>query len=180
MALSPDLTTITLTGTYLDVTGEPISGSVRFTPQSIIKDTDQNQIIINNGVTATLDGSGSFSVILPITDDTDVAPIPFAYRVEELFSGGRDFFITLPTDTPDPQDIADLAPAVSSSEAASYVTQAQYNTLLARYTAANAEYTQLTNTDTNLALVNEYAADASEAATDTNKAALNQFVLMGL
>lgn len=180
MALSVDLSTITLTGTYLSVVGTPISGSVRFTAQSIIKDTDQNQIIINNGVTATLDANGSFSVVLPITDDTDVAPVPFAYRVEELFSGGRDFFITLPSGTPDPQDIADLAPAVSTAEAASYVTQAQYNTLIARLAAANAEYTQIGTTGTNLDEVEQFADDAASALADVEKRAFNQFMLMGL
>jgi hypothetical protein len=180
MALTPDLTTITLTGSYVDIQGNPISGSVTFTPQSIIKDTDQNQIIINQTLTATLDANGSFSIVLPITDDSDVAPQPFAYAVEEVFSGGRTFFITLPTDTPDPQDIADLAPAVSATEAANYVTQAQYNTLLARYTAANAEYTQIGNTGTNLDNVELYADQAATADAETSKAALNQFVLMGM
>lgn len=180
MALSPDLTTITLTGTYVDIQGNPISGSVSFTPQSIIKDTDQNQIIINQALSATLDSNGSFSIVLPITDDTDVAPVPFAYEVEEVFSGGRTFFITLPTGTPDPQDIADLAPAVSSAEAANYVTQAQYNTLLARYNAADAEYDQMTDTGANLDNIELYAAQAATANVDTSKSALHQFVLMGM
>lgn len=180
MALTPDLTTITLTGTYVDIQGTPISGSVTFTPQSIIKDTDQNQIIVNQTLTATLNANGEFSIVLPITDDTDITPQPFAYAVEEVFTGGRSFFITLPVDTPDPQDIADLAPAVSTAEAANYVTQAQYNTLLARYNAANAEYTQIGNTGSNLDNIELYADQAETANTETSKVALNQFVLMGM
>jgi len=181
MALSVDVATITLEGTYLDLVGNPIVGSVRFTPQSILKDTDQNQIIINNAITATLDATGSFSIVLPITDDSDVAPQPFAYEVEEIFTGGRTFFITLPTGTPDPQNIADLAPAVTSTEAAaSYVTQAQYNSLLARYNTANTNYNQISDIDSNVTAANTYASEAATAETDTNKRALNQFLLMGL
>lgn len=180
MALSPDLSTITVQGTYLDLTGDPIVGSVRFTPQTILKDADQNQIIINNAISATLDANGSFSVILPITDDSDVAPVPFAYRVEEIFSGGRDFFITLPSGSPDPQDIADLAPAVSSADAENYVTQAEYNALLGRYNTELANYNQITDIDGNITLAQSYASSASEAETDTTKRALNQFLLMGL
>ena len=180
MALTPDLTTITLTGTYVDIQGNPVSGSVRFTPQTIIKDTDQNQIIVNQALTATLNATGEFSIVLPITDDTDVTPQPFAYEVEEIFTGGRTFFITLPVDTPDPQDIADLAPAVTTAEAASFVTQAQYNTLLARYNAADAEYDQMTDTGANLDNIELYADQAETANVDTSKAALHQFVLMGM
>ena len=180
MALSPDLSTVTLTGTYVDIQGSPISGSVVFTPQSIIKDTDQNQIVINQPLSATLNSSGEFSIVLPITDDTDVAPVPFAYEVEEVFSDGRTFHITLPAGSPNPQDIADLAPAVTATEAANYVTQVQYNSLLARYTTAEAQYTQLTNTRTNLDNIEAYADAAAEAETDAGKRALSQFLLMGV
>lgn len=180
MALTADLTTITLTGSYVDITGAPVSGSVRFTPQTIIKDTDQNQIIVNSPITATLDANGDFSVILPITDDTDVTPIPFAYYVEEVFSGGRTFYITLPSGTPDPQDIADLAPAVSSTEAANYVTQGEYNSLLSRYNAALADYNQIDDIYGTVADAQTYATQAAEYETETAKVALNQFLLMGL
>lgn len=170
MALSPDLSTVTLTGTYVDLQGNPVSGSVRFTPQSIIKDTDQNQIIINSAITATLNGSGTFSVVLPVTDDTDVAPVPFAYEVEEIFSGGRTFFITIPAGGAATQDIADLAPAVSTTEAANYVTQSQYNVLVSRYDAAFANYNQIDDIAANVSTAEQYASDASSYAAGAVKA----------
>ena len=180
MALTADLTTITLQGTYVDLAGNAIVGSVRFTPQSIIKDTDQNQIIINTAITETLDANGSFSVVLPVTDDTDVVPVPFAYYVEEIFSGGRSFYITLPLGSTSPQNIADLAPAVDTTTAEDYVTTSEYNSLLTRYNAALANYNQITDIDSNITDVETYAEQAATAATDTAKRALNQFLLMGL
>lgn len=179
MALTADLSTITLTGTYVDIEGNPISGSVRFSPQSIIKDTDQNQIIVNAPITATLNGSGSFSVVLPVTDDTDVAPTPFAYEVEEIFSGGRTFFITIPGGGAATQDIADLAPAVSTTEAANYVTQSQYNVLNTRYTVALANYNQIDDIASTVTLAETYASTASSSATGASKAP-HPFVTMGL
>jgi hypothetical protein len=178
MALTPDLSTITLTGTYVDILGNPRTGSVRFSPQSIIKDTDQNQIIVNIPVTATLDGNGSFSVVLPATNDTDVAPIPFAYQVEEIFSGGRTFFITLPTGG-STEDIADLAPAVTQAESVNYVTQDQYTALNGRYSAAQANYNQIDDIATTLEQAESYASQAATSASGVTKAS-HQFMLMGL
>jgi hypothetical protein len=179
MALTADLSTITLTGTYVDIEGNAISGSVRFSPQSIIKDTDQNQIIINTPISATLDGNGSFSVVLPVTDDTDVAPIPFAYQVEEIFLGGRTFFITIPGGGAASQDIADFAPAVSTAEAADFVTQSQYNILNTRHTVALANYNQIDDIAATVTLADTYASSASSSAAGANKGT-HQFLTMGL
>jgi hypothetical protein len=179
MALTADLSTITLTGTYVDLQGNPISGLVRFTPQSIIKDTDQNQIIVNNSIEATLNSSGAFSVTLPVTDDSDVIPIPFAYAVEEVFSGGRTFFITIPGGGAGTQDIADFAPAVDDATAANFVTQSQYNILEARRVAALANYNQIDDIAGNITDAENFAAAASASAVGANKAP-NQFMTMGM
>jgi hypothetical protein len=179
MALTADLSTTTVTGTYVDIEGNPISGSVRFSPQSIIKDTDQNQIIINSPVTVALDNNGSFSVVLPVTDDTDVAPIPFAYQVEEIFSGGRTFFITLPGGGTGTEDIADIAPAVTQAESLNFVTVAQYNALNVRYLAAQANYDQIDDIAGTIAQAESYASQASASASGVTKAS-HQFMLMGL
>jgi len=179
VALTADLSTITLTGTYVDLKGDAVSGFVRFTPQSIIKDTDQNQIIINNSIEATLNGSGVFSVVLPVTDDSDVAPIPFAYGVEEVFSGGRTFFITIPGGGASTQDIADFAPAVDGATAANFVTQSQYNILEARRVVALANYNQIDDIAGNITDAETYATTASSSAAGVNKAP-NQFMTMGM
>lgn len=178
MALSVDLATITLTGTYVDLQGNPISGLVVFSPQSIIKDTDQNQIIVNAPVAALLDANGSFSVVLPVTDDSDVVPVPFAYQVEEVFSGGRTFFITIPGGGAGSQDIADFAPAVSGGDAVNFVTQSQFNTLEARRVAAVVNYNQIDDIAATITLAEAHATGASNAANGAVNAP-HQFLTMG-
>ena len=96
MALPTSLSTCVVTGTYVDLLGNPISGSINLTPQTILKETTQNYIIIPVIIQKTFDANGSFSVTLPVTSDTDVAPQPFVYTVEENFTGGRTFQISHP------------------------------------------------------------------------------------
>jgi hypothetical protein len=180
VALTPDLSTVVIEGTYVDLTGLPISGSIRFTPQTILKDKNFAQIIINTAITKNFDNTGSFSVTLPVTSDEDVEPQPFAYLVEELFTGGRSFFLTLPLGTPSPSNIADLAPAVDDATAAGFITSSQYNALLAQYTAANSSLGTITDARTNANAATAAATAAANAVDDLDKILLNNFLLMGL
>jgi len=134
MALTPNLTVITIQGTYVDVTGAAISGQVRFTPRATLKDSAADQVIINRAITVTLDSNGSFSVVLPATDDSSVIPSNYTYCVEELFSGGATYDINVPTGTAGGVlNLADVSPALpSTGSGSSYVTTAQYNDLNAR------------------------------------------------
>jgi hypothetical protein len=134
MALTPNLTTITVEGEYVDVSGAPISGQVRFTPRATLKDSVADQVIINRAITVTLDSNGSFAVVLPASDDPSVIPTNFTYFVEELFSGGATYDITIPSGTVGGNlNLADVSPAIASGGSGSlYVTTAQYNDLNAR------------------------------------------------
>lgn len=140
MALPGNLTTITVTGTYLDIAGNPIAGQVKFTPRAVIKNVTSNIILINSTITVTLDASGAFSQALVATDDTDAAPVNFTYRVEEAFSGGRTFDILLPSATAGGTiDLADVSPALADDgSGALYVTVAAYDALEARVDAVEA------------------------------------------
>ena len=180
MPLTALLSTVTIQGTYVDVTGTPVAGTIRFTPTTIVKDEVNNQIIINKPIVATLNASGFFSVVLPVTDDTDVLPIPFAYFVEEIFTGGRTFYITLPLGTSSPIDIADIAPAVDSVTAALYVTSAQYNSLYSRYTTDNSVLTSLSSARTNSVTATSNATAAAVNVADITARVLSPFLLMGL
>lgn len=143
MALPVNLSTVTVTGRYIDVLGNPISGQVKFTPRAALTDTVANTIIINSTITVTLDASGEFSVTLVATDDTDALPVDFTYRVEEAFIGGRTYDITLPA-SPSTVDLADKLPAVlSTGEGSLYVTVSQYNTLDGRVTTLEGSITTL-------------------------------------
>jgi len=96
MALPASLSTCTVVGTYVDLIGNPVRGSINFTPQTILKETTANVIIIPVVIQKTFDATGSFSVTLPVTSDTDVTPQPFIYTIEENFTGGRTIEIALP------------------------------------------------------------------------------------
>jgi len=140
MALPANLTTITVTGTYIDISGNPIAGQVKFTPRAVLRNVTSDVIIINSTITVTLDANGSFSQALVATDDTDAAPVDFTYKVEEAFVGGRTFDIALPAATAGGTiDIADISPALADDGSGSlYVDNDDYIALEARVTVVEA------------------------------------------
>lgn len=182
MSLSPDITTVTLQGTYVDLNGDPISGQIRFTPTSIVIDTDQNQILIKRGITETLNASGSFTTTLPATDDTDYVPTPIAYQVEELFTGGRTFYLVLPVSSAGTtQDIADLGEAGTSADATNYITTDEYNTLTNRYTSANAVVVAVGTAESDVQDAETYASEAASALSDIQaNVGVSPMLLMGV
>jgi hypothetical protein len=109
MALAPSLTTVQITGNYVDFEGNPIQGQVRFTLGDVIRNGTDDQMIAPSSVVVGL-SSGAFSVTLPATNDPDTVPIPFVYTVEESFPGGRSYTISLPYTTVGSLDLADLSP----------------------------------------------------------------------
>lgn len=177
-----DIATVTLQGTYVDLNGNPISGSVRFTSNSTVIDTEHNEIFIKRGVTTTLNASGFFSVTLFATDDTHYSPTPIAYQVEELFSGGRTFYLVLPeSSSGTTQDIADLGIAGSASDAATYITTDEYNALLARYTTADGVIDAIGTAETDTEAAETYAVEAGELLENVqDNAGINLFLLMGV
>jgi len=175
VVLPVNLTTITVTGTYLDLTGEPIAGQVKFTPRAVLKNVTSNVILINSTITVTLDAAGSFSQALVATDDSDAAPIDFTYRVEEAFVGGRTFDMLLPAATVGGTiDLADVAPAVADDGTGTiYIDQATYDALEARVvavealaTTADALFGDLTN-----------ELDAAIATSDSHVQLINDYIL---
>ena len=181
MALPASLSTCTVVGTYVDLQGNPVRGSINFTPQTILKETTANVIIIPVVIQKTFDATGSFSVVLPVTNDNDVTPQPFIYTIEENFTGGRTIEIALPLSVAGTtQNLADLLPALSSAEAASYVTVDQYQALLTRYN--DAENIRVLVVDAEDYVVDAEAnamatADAAEKLSYSNS---NQMMLMGV
>lgn len=181
MALPGSLSTATVTGTYVDLSGNPVRGSISFTPQTIIKETSANVIIIPTIVNKTFDTTGTFSVTLPCTNDPDVTPEPFVYTIEENFSGGRTFAIALPISIAGTTvNLADLLPALSSAEAASYVTLDQYSALLARYNDAEDIRVIVVDADEYEGNAALYATQAAQAAAAVTQYNANQLMVMGL
>src|ERR1019366_919465 len=136
VALPVNIVPVQITGKYEDILGNPIAGQVRFTPRAIVTDITYTTIIIGNSVTATLDGSGAFSILLPATDDTHLSPTGWTYLVEELFGTQRSYDIAVPVATIGALDLSTVVPSVANSGiAALYVSASLYAALAARETA---------------------------------------------
>jgi hypothetical protein len=181
MALPASLSTCTVVGTYVDLVGNPVRGSINFTPQTILKEVTANVILIPVVIQKTFDSTGSFSVVLPVTSDTDVTPQPFIYTIEENFTGGRTIQISLPLSVAGTtQNLADLLPALSSADAASYVSVDAYQALLARYNDAEGIRVIVVDADEYVDDAETYASDASKAAGSLSNYNSNQFMLMGV
>lgn len=180
MALPTSLSTCTVIGTYVDLIGNPVRGSITFTPQTILKETTENVIIMPVAILKTFDATGSFSITLPVSNDTDVAPQPFIYTVEENFTGGRTFQLSLPLSVAGTtQNMADLLPAIATTESG-YVTTDDYVALQARYSTANNIKVIVVTASDYEANAEHYAIDASKAAGALANYNSNQLMMMGV
>jgi hypothetical protein len=181
MALPASLSTATITGTYVDLSGNPVRGSISFTPQTIIKELALNVIIIPTIIQETFDANGSFSLTLPCTNDPDVTPEPFVYVLEENFTGGRSFGIALPISIAGTTvNLADLLPALPASDAANYVSIDQYTTLLGRYTTANGIRVIVVDAEDYEGNAQLYAEQTAEATSDVVNASPRAIMMMGV
>lgn len=188
MALTPNLSTCTVSGTYVDIQGNPIAGQVNFTPRAILTDASYDQIVIAKTISVTLDANGSFSAVLPVTDDQSLSPYNFTYSVEEAFTGGRIYDISIPSDAvATGLNLADVVPSSASSGlSTTYVLLSAYTALnsqvqgmVATVNTAVAPATQI-NTATAAAVS---AAASATAASDTaaeNLRYIHPFMLMGV
>ncbi|MBR8638614.1 hypothetical protein KEF29_03195 [Streptomyces tuirus] len=104
--------TITLTGTFpVPVAGTARAGRVVFTPSATLVDSTQ-KAIYSGGGSISLDTDGKFSVVLLCTDDTDVQPAGWQWRVDEQPSGAprRTYWIALPSTLGATVDLSTLSP----------------------------------------------------------------------
>lgn len=138
MALGPNLTTVTVTGNYVDFEGNPIEGQIRFSIGEVLRNGTDDQMIAPSSVVVPL-SSGSFSVALPATNDPDVVPNPFVYTVEESFPNGRTYEISIPYTTAGSLDLADISPdPVLNETFTQAIDLTSWNTLESNITALDA------------------------------------------
>ena len=116
MALPGNLSTITVTGQYLDFQGLPIAGQVKFTLSQVLIDAAADTVIIPSTVTADLDATGAFSAVVPITNDPDISPAAFDYLFEEAFIGGSSYTIQLTSSLGATVDISDIRATATLDE----------------------------------------------------------------
>jgi hypothetical protein len=181
MALPTTLSTCTVVGTYVDLSGNPVRGSINITPQTILKEVTQNFIIMPVVIQKTFDATGSFTVVLPVTSDTDVTPQPFIYTFEENFTGGRTIELALPLSVAGTtQNLADLLPALDSADAAAYVSVDAYQALLTRYNTSETIRVLVVDADEKADDANSYASAAASAAAALANYNTNQLMMMGV
>lgn len=92
-----DVLTRTVTGTYLTAAGQAAKGRVIFTPSTRVVD-EEDAVVIEDPITASLDTSGSFSVELPATDNRLLNPTDWVYSVSVRLYGVKPqkFYAKLP------------------------------------------------------------------------------------
>ncbi|WP_199546567.1 hypothetical protein [Streptomyces sp. N35] len=111
MSLPAGISTVTVTGRYLSPSGMPLAGAIRFVPVPRTLTSASHGALVIGVVDALLDAAGSFTAVLLATDDPDVTPTGWTYRVDELLTGvpGRTFPLSLPLAAPN-VDLAAVAP----------------------------------------------------------------------
>jgi len=181
MALPASLSTVTVAGTYVDLLGNPVRGSITIEPQTILKEKTLNVHIMPVHIVKTLDATGSFTTTLPVTSDTDVTPQPFVYTIVENFTSGRTFQIALPLSVAGTtQNLADLLTALSQADATAYVSVDAYQGLLTRYNNASGRREIVVNASTYESNALAYATEASNSASAVANFTSNQLMMMGV
>jgi hypothetical protein len=168
MALPNNITTIILTGQYLDFRGLPIAGQVKITNPEFLVNAAANRLIVPTTITAQLDATGAFTLTVPVTNDADVSPLAFTYSFEESFIGGATYSISLPSSLGATVDIADIRPTDS---VVSYIQPASGDLVAPLNVRITQEETDLNNspslvaahTYTNLRLFNDRYSDFASA-----------------
>lgn len=116
MPLPGNLTTVTVTGKYLDASGAPVRGSVTFTLDTPLLNAGASTVIIETDYTVALDAQGAFSVALPATNDPDVDPNGWTWTLTPNFDGADPLTFALPTNLGPTVDITVLAPALPNPD----------------------------------------------------------------
>lgn len=111
MALPAGLATVTVTGTYLTPTGSARTGGVTFRPEPAVLTSATHGVIMLGTITAKADTNGTIEATLLATDDPDVTPVDWTYRVTEHWydEPGRSYPLALPLAEP-LVDLAEVAP----------------------------------------------------------------------
>ena len=111
MPWSNDVLTRTVYGSYQSPSGSPARGKVIFRPTAKLVDKDDAIIVNDATLTAELDNSGEFDIVLMTTDNRQLKPENWAYEVTEKIHGVRPnkYYIQLPYGNGSNIDISDIA-----------------------------------------------------------------------
>ena len=111
MAIPVQITAVTLTGKYMDCSGQASSGRLIFTPTYVAQSPVASTMFSASQIEVVLSQTGEFSVALVAGDDPDLAAPGMGYLVDELVDGKQRLYnIVLPYSVASEVDISELAP----------------------------------------------------------------------
>lgn len=116
MALPNNLTTVEVTGRYIDQNGSPVRGSVTFDTDYYVLDAGESVVVIEAPITVNLDATGSFAVPLIATDDPDMTPTGWTWTLTPNFDGAFSLEFALPRNLAPQVDITVLSPALPNPD----------------------------------------------------------------
>lgn len=116
MALPTNLTTVEVTGRFVDQSGAPVRGSVTFDLDTYLLDAGESVVLTDSTVTVTLDSTGSFAVDLATTNDPDVTPNGWTWTLTPNFDGFAPLTFELPDNLAPSVDITVLSPALPNPD----------------------------------------------------------------
>lgn len=87
MPLPPSYNLCTVKGHFVDLEGRPVTGSITFTAPTALVAAGDATTVIPVPLTVTL-VDGRFETQIPASDDPDITPHGWTYRVEERFGSG--------------------------------------------------------------------------------------------
>lgn len=107
----PDLSTIIIHGHFLDLEGQPATGTVTFENVYYLTSIVDDVTFVPDSVVAYLDQNGEFYTELPRTDNTTVLPGRWVYQVYQNINGYNKSYTIELTSASGPQvELTSLAP----------------------------------------------------------------------
>jgi hypothetical protein len=118
VALPAEFNTVQVYGKYLSLDGTPVVGYLTFEAAPVIlKAAVSKDLIVPVVLQVNLDADGSFAINLPVTDDPDINPSDWTYKVTEGFGTRRVYNLSVHLAAGPTINIYDLAPvAISTGE----------------------------------------------------------------
>lgn len=132
--MTPPIAYKTVVGQFIGPDGSPIAGKLRFIPSTTVYNATGNVVVPPQPITVTLDGTGSFSVQLAVTDDPSTSPTGWVWQMSALIPDGTETTFQVPSSAPSTVAFAYLTPATFTIPQWSYMTTAQGAALDARMT----------------------------------------------
>lgn len=116
MALPTNLTTVEVSGRFIDHNGSPVRGSVTFDTDQVVLDAGESVVVIEAPITVNLDATGAFAVDLIATDDPDMSPTGWTWTMTPNFEGAFNLEFALPASLAPSTDITVLSPALPNPD----------------------------------------------------------------